>query len=129
MKLLNSRVIKQNLNKMKKELFRVSLFIIVAILIVVLGGKYDTQINKENAIRDSIAESNKQYSLLGDSVAVEKIYNSLSNAQRIAIIVDMDYCHGDTIYKADIVRFYLLEGDYYDKVINDGSGLSAYTIL
>lgn len=114
---------------MKKHSVEIVVFCIIFICIFVYAGRYDTQINKENAIRDSIVESNKQYSLLGDSVAVEKIYNSLSNAQRIAIIVDMDYCHGDTIYKADIVRFYLLEGDYYDKVINDGSGLNAYTIL
>lgn len=114
---------------MKKELFRVSLFIIVAILIVVLAGKYDTQINKENAIRDSIAESNKQYSLLGDSVAVEKIYNSLSDAQKAAILVDMDYSYNDTIYKVEIVRFYLLDSDYYNAVPNDVTGLSAYTIL
>lgn len=114
---------------MKKELLRAILLTVAATAITVFGARYDTQINKENAIRDSIAESNKQYSLLGDSVAVEKIYNSLSNAQRIAIIVDMDYNHGDTVYKVDIVRFYLLEGDYYDKVINDGSGLNAYTIL
>lgn len=112
-----------------KNSIKIFATILFFIAIFVIAGKYDTQINKENAIRDSIVESNKQYSLLGDSVAVEKIYNSLSNAQRIAIIVDMDYCHGDTIYKADIVRFYLLEGDYYDKVINDGSGLNAYTIL
>ena len=116
---------------MKRKFVEIGVFTIIFICIFVYAGKYDTQINKENAISDSIVESNKQESLLGDSIAVNDIYNSLTDSQISEIIYNTNRETWDTIYKANIIETYLLNAEYYDSIPDDGNirWLNNITIL
>lgn len=111
--------------------FSFIIMLLIFSIIFVIAGKYDTQINKENAINNSITESNKQYSLLSDTSSVNAIYESLSDSQIAEAIYNTNRETFDTIYKVNIVETYLINSEYYNSIPNCGNldYLKTFTVL
>lgn len=95
------------------------LLVILFIFVLILSGKENAQINKENALADSIATANAQTAIINDSIVIENTFSALSTQIIFDAAYNLDLEEVEIFTYEDrlnIIQEYQANREYYNNL-------------